>query len=72
MPTADTTEGKAQGCYYLTTRWAHQGAFPPWLLIRVGGRDTEALLDSGRNSLEKCRARTSRWPKSMVTLANIP
>lgn len=47
MPTADTTEGKAWGCNYFTTSWAHQGVAPPRLPVKIGGRDMEALLDSG-------------------------
>ena len=47
MASADTTGGKGQACHYLTTCWAHQGAAPPRLPVKIGGRDTEALLDSG-------------------------
>lgn len=47
MPTADATEGSGGRCLFLTTCWAHKGAAPPRLPVKVGGRDTEALLDSG-------------------------
>ena len=43
----ETGEGGLQPCHYLTTCWAHQSAAPPRLPVKVDGRDTEALLDSG-------------------------
>ena len=47
MPSVATGEGKLRPCHYLTMCWAHQGAAPPRLPVKVEGRDTEALLDSG-------------------------
>lgn len=47
MPTGETTEGNVHKCHYLTTYWGDQGAAPQRLPISVGGKDTDALLDSG-------------------------
>ena len=47
MPTASSTGGKGLFSQYVTTCWAHQGAPAPKCPVKIGGRDTEALLDSG-------------------------
>ncbi|XP_035266158.1 uncharacterized protein LOC118223565 isoform X2 [Anguilla anguilla] len=47
MPTADTSEHPVFPCRYITTCWAHEGARAPTFPVKIGGRDTEALLDSG-------------------------
>ncbi|XP_035271895.1 uncharacterized protein LOC118226410 isoform X1 [Anguilla anguilla] len=47
MPTADTSEPPVFPCRYITTCWAHEGARAPTFPVTIGGRDTEALLDSG-------------------------
>ena len=47
MPSSEASEPRPQPCHYLITCWAHQTAAPPKLSVKVEGRDTEALLDSG-------------------------
>ena len=47
MPTAVFTGGKGFFSHSLTTCWAHQGAPAPKCAVKIGWRDTEALLDSG-------------------------
>ncbi|XP_077060395.1 uncharacterized protein LOC143712060 [Siphateles boraxobius] len=44
MPTASTSESSRLKCDFLTTCWAHEGVAAP---VKIGGRDTEALIDSG-------------------------
>ncbi|XP_064159231.1 uncharacterized protein LOC135236676 [Anguilla rostrata] len=47
MPTAETSGPLAFPCRYITTCWAHEGARAPTFPVKIAGRDTEALLDSG-------------------------
>ena len=47
MPTAGSTDNKGLYCHHLTTCWAHEGAPAPKFPVKIAGRDTEALLDSG-------------------------
>ncbi|XP_061119601.1 uncharacterized protein LOC133142388 [Conger conger] len=47
MPTASGGSSPPHPCLYLTTCWAHQSTEAPRFPIRVGGQDTEAVLDSG-------------------------
>ena len=46
MPSAFADEGLTGPCL-LTTCWAHQKPGAPNIPARVGGKDTEALLDTG-------------------------
>ena len=46
MPSAFADEGRTGPCL-LTTCWAHQKPGAPNIPARVGGKDTEALLDTG-------------------------
>lgn len=47
MPTAGSTDSKGLPCHHLTTCWAHEGAPAPKFPVKIAGKDTEALLDSG-------------------------
>ncbi len=47
MPTASATDSSRLQCHFLTTRWANEGAAAPRFPVKIGGRDTEALVDSG-------------------------
>ncbi|XP_061106590.1 uncharacterized protein LOC133134426 [Conger conger] len=47
MPTASGGSSPPHPCLYLTTCWAHQSTEAPRFPVRVGGQDTEAVLDSG-------------------------
>ena len=47
MPSTEASKPWPHPCHYLTTCWVHQTAAPPKLPVKVEGRDTEALLDSG-------------------------
>lgn len=46
MPTASTSESRFP-CHFLTTCWAHEGTAAPKVPVKIGGKDTEALIDSG-------------------------
>ncbi len=47
MPTASATASLRLQCHFLTTCWAHEGAAAPRFPVKIGGKDTEALVDSG-------------------------
>ncbi|XP_073719441.1 uncharacterized protein [Misgurnus anguillicaudatus] len=47
MPTASASESSRLPCHFLTTCWAHERAAAPKIPVKIGGHDTEALIDSG-------------------------
>ena len=47
MPTASPSEPQGHPCQYVTSCWAHKGSPAHRFPVRVGNKDTEALLDSG-------------------------
>ena len=67
MPTAGSTDNKGLYCHHLTTCWAHEGAPAPRFPVKIAGRDTEALLDSGSMvSLVRPQFASAPWGEEMA------
>lgn len=47
MDMAPGPEKEGKPCYYMTSCWAHEGAWPPQLPVQIEGWSTTATLDSG-------------------------